>query len=148
MSTTKNTTMDSWKRHKREERRRFYDADALAGAVMSVVALRGRITQNGDPPAPWINYVVTVNGDPVKSLRPGGVTPARNIIDLPGLKHVRSGADWLRDRLHAVMLLLARLAPESRIAEKRSAGLRVLGQWSSTPVAARPFAPRGTPVPA
>ena len=148
MSTTTNTTVDSWKRYKREQRRRFYDADALAGAVMSVVALPGRITQNDQGTTQTTIYAITVNQTVVKMFRAEGVTPARHIFDIPGLKHVRSGADWLRDRLHAVMLLLARLAPESRIAEKRSAGLRVLGQWSSTPVAARPFAPRGTPVPA
>ena len=137
--------MDSWARHKREERRRFYDAAAMAHAVVSVVAFPGRITQNDQGTTQTTMYAVTVNGTVVKFFRADGVTPARHIFDIPGLKHVRSAADWLRDRL---MLLLARLASESRIAEKRSAGLRVLGQWSSTPVAARPFAPRGTPVPA
>ena len=100
-------------------------------------------------------FAIVLNGKTQFILWPDGARPLvpqprryfEGYIDLSAGRGT-SRVDHLLRSLAVAEAEVEKAASESRIAEKRSAGLRVLGQWSSTPVAARPFAPRGTPVPA
>ena len=100
-------------------------------------------------------FAIVLNGKTQFILWPEGARPLaaqprryfEGYIDLSAARGT-SRVDQLLRSLAAAEVQIEKAASESRIAEKRSAAFRALSQWSSAPVAARPFAPRGTPVPA
>ena len=76
------------------------------------------------------------------------VAPPRRYFEDPIALSAARGTTRVDHLLRSLAVAEAEVEQASRAAEKRSASPRVLGQWASTPAPARPFAPRGTPVPA